>query len=258
MMDEPLDEKMPLTSHLEELRKRLIRILIAVGLGFGACYLLKDQLFRIITKPLFDVLPEKSFMIFTGLTEAFFIYMMIAFFASLVITSPYLLYQIWKFISPGLYKSEKKYVLPFVLISTVLFVGGVLFGYFLALPPAFRFFVTFTSDALKPMIAFREYLSLALKFLLAFGLSFELPVFIFFATKIGLVNAQTLRKQRRYAILIIFIAAAVLTPSPDAFSQILMAVPLLLLYELSIFVSKFAGRKKPPGRDKEEMEQKEP
>ncbi|MBN1664110.1 MAG: twin-arginine translocase subunit TatC [Deltaproteobacteria bacterium] len=245
MTAEPLDEKMPVTSHLEELRKRLIRMLVAVGLGFIACYILKDQLFRIITKPLFDVLPQKSYMIFTGLTEAFFIYMMIAFFASLIITSPYLLYQIWKFVSPGLYRSEKKYVAPFVIISTVLFAGGILFGYFIALPPAFRFFVEFTTDALRPMISFREYLSLSLKFLLAFGLSFELPVFIFFATKVGLVNAKQLSRQRRYAVLIIFIAAAVLTPSPDAFSQILMAVPLYILYELSIFVSKFAGRKPP-------------
>lgn len=251
-MDEPVNEKMPFTAHLAELRKRLVRILIAVGLGFMACYFLKEQLFKLITKPLFDVLPQKSFMIFTGLTEAFFIYMMIAFFASLIVTSPYLLYQIWKFISPGLYKSEKKYVLPFVLVSTLLFIGGVLFGYFIALPPAFKFFVEFTSDTLKPMISFKEYLSLSLKFLLAFGLSFELPVFIFFATKIGLVNAKMLSKQRRYAILIIFIAAAVLTPSPDAFSQIIMAIPLLILYEMSIFVSKFAGKKRSPKMDKKE------
>jgi sec-independent protein translocase protein TatC len=254
-MDEPVDEKMPFTSHLEELRKRLVRILIAIGLGFIGCYFLKDQLFKIITKPLFDVLPEKSYMIFTGLTEAFFIYMMIAFFASLLITSPYLLYQVWKFISPGLYKTEKKYVLPFVLISTLLFSGGVLFGYFIALPPAFRFFVEFTSDTLKPMLSFREYLSLSLKFLLAFGLSFELPVFIFFLTKIGLVNARMLSKQRRYAILIIFIAAAIITPSPDAFSQILMAIPLLVLYEISIFVAKFAEKKRAAKKDEKEGEE---
>jgi sec-independent protein translocase protein TatC len=250
-MEDPVDEKMPLTSHLEELRKRLVNSLIVVGLGFVACYILKEQLFRIITKPLFDVLPKNGYMVFTGLTEAFFIYMMIAFFASLVITSPYLLYQVWKFVSPGLYKSEKKYVAPFVIISTLLFTGGVLFGYFLALPPAFKFFVEFTTDQLKPMISFREYLSLALKFLLAFGLSFELPVFIFFATKIGLVNAPMLRKQRKYAILLIFIAAAVLTPSPDAFSQVLMAIPLMILYELSIFVAKFAAKKKQNTDDEE-------
>ncbi|MBN1614441.1 MAG: preprotein translocase subunit TatC, partial [Deltaproteobacteria bacterium] len=145
----------------------------------------------------------------------------------------------------GLYPRERRYVLPFMIASTVLFAGGVLFGYFIVLPPAFRFFVTFASDFLKPMFSLKEYLSLSLKFLLAFGLSFELPVFIFFLTKVGVVNAAMLSRQRRYAILIIFIAAAVLTPSPDAISQILMALPLMILYELSIYVAKFAQRKRP-------------
>jgi sec-independent protein translocase protein TatC len=243
-MEKSLDEKMPLTSHLEELRTRLVRILIAVGLGFGACYVVKDALFEIITRPLVAVLPKNSHMVFTGLPEAFFIYMKIAFFASLVLTSPYTLYQVWKFISPGLYREERKYGMAFIFFSTILFTGGVLFGYFIALPPAFAFFVSFTTDTLKPMISFREYLSLALKFLLAFGLSFELPVFIYFLTKVGVVNVRMLRKQRRYAILMIFIAAAILTPSPDAVSQILMALPLMALYELGILVAKFAEKKK--------------
>ncbi len=243
-MDNPVEEKLPLTAHLEELRKRLMRVLIMVGLGFGVCYTFKDWSFKIITKPLVEVLPQNTSLIYTGLPEAFFIHMKIAFFASLFVTSPYTLYQIWKFISPGLYAKEKKYVVPFVLSSTLLFVGGVLFGYFIALPPAFKFFVSFTTDVLKPMVSFREYLGLTLKFLLAFGLSFEMPVFMFFLTKLGIVNATMLSKQRRYAILIIFIAAAILTPSPDALSQILMAVPLMLLYEVSIVVSKIAGRKR--------------
>ena len=191
-----------------------------------------------------DALPKNSHMIFTGLPEAFFIYMKIAFFASLFFTSPYIFYQIWRFIAPGLYPSEKRYVIPFVISSTFLFIAGVLFGYFLALPPAFEFFVAFGTDFLKPMISFREYLSFSLKMLLAFGLSFELPVFIFFMAKLGIVNTAMLRKKRRYAILIIFIVAAVLTPSPDAFSQILMAVPLMVLYEISIFLAKYAEKKK--------------
>lgn len=243
-MENPTEEKLPLTTHLEELRKRLIRVLIVLGLGFGVCYTFKDWSFQVITRPLVEVLPQNSSLVYTGLPEAFFIHMKIAFFASLFLTSPYTLYQIWKFISPGLYSKEKKYVIPFVLSSTFLFVGGVLFGYFIALPPAFKFFVSFTTDALKPMVSFREYLSLTLKFLLAFGLSFEMPVFMFFLTKLGIVNATMLSRQRRYAILIIFIAAAILTPSPDVLSQVLMAIPLMILYEVSIVVSKFAGRKK--------------
>ena len=244
-MDRSADEKMPFTAHLEELRKRLVRILIALGLGFFVCYYFKDWLFMVITKPLADVMPKNSSMIYTGLPEAFFIYMKIAFFASLFLTGPYTLFQVWRFISPGLYQTEKKYVFPFIFFSSLLFIGGILFGYFIVLPPAFSFFVSFSSDFLKPMVSLKEYLSLSLKFLLGFGLSFELPVFIFFMTKIGIVNSRLLSKQRRYAILIIFVAAAILTPSPDALTQLLMALPLMVLYEVSIFVAKFAEKKTP-------------
>jgi sec-independent protein translocase protein TatC len=256
MTDQPQEAKLPISVHLEELRKRLLRIIIAVGVGFGVCYYFKDPLFTVLTRPLAQVMPKGGSMIFTNLTEAFFTYMMIAFFASLVLTSPYTLYQIWKFSSPGLFPSEKKVVFPFVLSSTFLFVGGVLFGYFIVLPPAFEFFLSFTSDFLKPMLSFREYLSLSLKFLLGFGISFELPVFIFFMTKLGIVNARLLSKNRRYAILLIFITAAILTPSPDAVSQILMALPLLFLYEISIIVSRFA-QKKPLEKEQSPEKEKE-
>jgi sec-independent protein translocase protein TatC len=238
------DHKMSLTEHLIELRKRLLRILITLSIGFGVCFYYKDLVFDIITRPLTQVLPPNSHLVYIGLTEAFFVYMKLAFFASLLITSPVILYQIWKFISPGLLPKEKKYIIPFVLSSTLLFLGGVLFGYFIALPPAFEFFVSFNNQYLQAMISFREYISLFVTFLLGFGLSFELPVFIFFLAKLGIVNAKMLSRQRKYAILIIFIVAAILTPSPDALSQILMAIPLMFLYEVSIFVVKFAEKKK--------------
>lgn len=251
------EEKLPLTSHLEELKKRLIRVLIAIAIGFGVCYMFKDWSFKVITRPLVDAMPAQSSMIFTGLPEAFFIHMKIAFFASILLTAPYTLFEIWRFISPGLYKKEKRMVIPFVFFSTILFSGGILFGYFIALPPAFRFFVSFSTDFLKPMISFREYLSLTLKFLLAFGLSFEMPVFMFFLARIGVVNSKMLARQRRYAILIIFVVSAILTPSPDAISQILMAVPLMILYEVSIVLTKFAVQKKAASDDAadEESEQ---
>ncbi len=238
------DNKMSLTDHLMELRKRLSRSLIALGIGFLVCYYFKESIFEIITRPLTRVLAKNSYLIYTGLTEAFFTYMKIAFFAALIITSPFILYQIWKFISPGLLPREKKYVVPFVISSSFLFIGGIVFGYFIVLPTAFEFFVSFNNEYLKAMLSFKDYLSLFVTFLLGFGISFELPIFIFFLTKIGIVNAQMLSKQRRYAILIIFLVAAVLTPSPDALSQILMAIPLMFLYEISIFVSKFAEKKK--------------
>jgi len=243
-MEDPAEEKMPFTDHLQELRTRLMRVLVVVGIGCVLCWYFKEQLFQIITRPLFQVLPQNSHMIYTGLPEAFFNYMKISFFASLFLTSPYILYQLWKFVSPGLYKSEKKYVIPFLVSSTILFIGGILFGYYLALPPAFGFFIEFSSDFLKPMVSLREYLSFSLQLLLAFGISFELPVILFFLAKIGVVNSKILAKHRRYAILVIFIAAAILTPSPDAFSQIIMAIPLLGLYEIGIFVAKFAEKKR--------------
>jgi sec-independent protein translocase protein TatC len=238
------DHKMSLTEHLVELRIRLTRSLIALGIGFAGCYYFKDRIFDIVTRPLTQVLPENSYLIYIGLTEAFFTYMKVAFFASLIITSPFILYQIWKFIAPGLLPKERKYVVPFVISSSLLFIAGVLFGYFIVLPPAFKFFVSFNNQYLQAMLSFKDYLSLFVTFLLGFGLSFELPIFIFFLTKLGIVNAKMLSKQRRYAILLIFIVAAVLTPSPDALSQILMAIPLMFLYEISIFVSKFAEKKK--------------
>lgn len=236
------DNKMSLTEHLIELRKRLFRIIIALGIGFGVCFYFKDFVFDVITKPLTQVLPQGSHLVYIGVTEAFFVYMKLSFFASLMLTSPYILYQIWKFISPGLLPREKKYVAPFVISSTFLFLGGILFGYFVVLPPAFKFFVGFNNQYLQAMISFREYLSLFVTFLLGFGLSFELPVFIFFLTKLGIVNAKMLSKQRKFAILFIFIFAAALTPSPDALSQILMAIPLMFLYEVSIFVARFARK----------------
>jgi sec-independent protein translocase protein TatC len=254
-MEDPVEEKMPFTSHLEELRARIIRIMIAAAIGFGVCWYFKEWLFQIITRPLYQVLPPNSFMIYTSLPEAFFNYMKISFYGSLFLTSPYIFYQLWKFISPGLYKSEKKYMIPFVISSTILFICGILFGYYLALPPAFSFFVEFSSDFLKPMFSLREYLSLSLKLLLAFGVSFELPVVIFFLARIGVVSSKMLSRNRRYAILIIFIAAAILTPSPDALTQIIMAIPLMGLYEIGIIVAKLAEKKRPKAEDLKDDQQ---
>jgi len=255
-MDKISEDKMSLTDHLEELRKRLMRSLIAAFIAFGVCYNFKEWLFEIITRPLVESLPKNTSMIYTSLPEAFFNYLKISFFAGLVVASPYILYQIWRFISPGLYSSEKKYVLPFVLSSTFLFAGGVLFGYFIALPPAFRFFLEFSTDFLKPMLTIREYLSLSIKLLLAFGIVFEIPVFIFFLAKIGVVNSKMLAKQRKYAILLIFIAAAILTPTPDAFTQTIMAIPMMILYEIGIFVAKWGEKRRIKKETEEVAEEK--
>jgi sec-independent protein translocase protein TatC len=243
-MESNKDNKMSLTEHLIELRKRLTRIIIILLIGFVVCFYYKNFVFDIITKPLTQIMPEGSHLVYLGLTEAFFVYMKLSFFAALMLTSPFILYQIWRFISPGLLPKEKRYLVPFVIFSTLLFLGGIAFGYKIVLPPAFKFFISFNSQYLQAMISFREYLSLFVTFLLGFGISFELPVFIFFLTKLGIVNAGMLIKQWKFAILFIFIIAAALTPSPDALSQILMAIPLMFLYLVSIFVAKFAKREK--------------
>lgn len=251
-MTEHIDEKMPVTSHLEELRSRLVKILVAVGIGFVACYGFKEWLFGVLTIPLADVLPEESYMIFTSLPEAFFTYLKVSFFAAIFLTSPYILFQIWRFISPGLYSKEKRYALPFVVFSTIFFIGGALFAYFLVFPLGFKFFVAFETDTIKPMISIREYLSFSVKLLIAFGIIFELPIFMFFLGRIGLVQSKVLITKRKYAILLIFVIAALFTP-PDVVTQCLMAIPLMMLYEISIWVVKL-GEKKPAPVEEESEE----
>ena len=241
-MNNQTDEKMPFTTHLDELRSRLMRSIIAVSLVFAACYLIKERIFEILTIPLKVAMPDNSAMIFTSLPEAFFTYLKVSFFAAILIASPYLLYQLWKFVSPGLYATEKKYVAPFVILSTIFFLGGTLFAYYIVFPFGFKFFLAFGTEFIRPMLSIREYLSFTFKLLLAFGIIFELPIFMFFLARIGIVDSKMLTAKRKYAILLVFVVAALFTP-PDVVTQVLMAVPLMLLYEISIWVVK-AGEKK--------------
>ena len=245
------EEKVPFTSHLEELRKRLIYSLIAVVICFLICYLFKELLFKILTLPLVAVLPEKSSMIFTSLPEAFFTYLKVSFFGALFLSAPIVLYQIWRFISPGLFPTEKKYAFPFVFFSTIFFVGGALFAYYAVFPIGFKFFVGFATESIRPMFTIREFLAFACKLLLAFGVIFELPIFMFFLAKLGVVNSRMLAAKRKYAILLIFIAAAVLTP-PDIVTQILMAIPIMLLYEISVWIVKLGEKKSIKNEGEEE------
>lgn len=255
-MTEQTDEKMPFTLHLEELKTRLIRVLIAIAVGFVVCYIFKEKLFWALTRPLAAVLPDNSSMIFTSLPEAFFTYLKVSFLAAIFLVSPYILYQIWKFVSPGLFASEKKHVTPFVTFSTICFVGGSLFAYYIVFPFGFKFFVGFGNDFIRPMLSLKEYLSFSMKLLIAFGVIFELPIFMFFLAKIGVVNSETLTKKRKYAILLVFVTAAIFTP-PDVVTQGLMAVPLMLLYEISIWVVKAGEKKNAPKEGDEENEEKD-
>ena len=239
------DEKQPFMKHLEELRKRLVASAIAVGVCFVVAYIFSERLFEIMVLPLKAQMVNGEKLIFTNLPEMFLTYLKTAFIAAILGASPYIFYQVWMFVAPGLYQKEKKYLFPFVAFSSILFVGGSLFGYFVVFPFAFKFFLGFATDYIQALPSVKQYFSFTIKLLFAFGLVFELPVVIFFLTKIGLVTPAMLKQKRKYAILLTFVAAAILTP-PDVFTQCLMAGPLIVLYELGIFISRIAVRKAAP------------
>lgn len=247
------EEKQPFLSHLEELRKRLISSAIAVGIGFGISYFFAERLFRFLIAPLEKAMPKGDHLIFTNLPEMFFAYIKVAFITGILAAAPFIFYQLWMFVAPGLYQNEKKYLIPFVVSSTILFVGGSLFGYFIVFPFGFKFFLGFASEYVKALPSVKQYFSFSIKLLFAFGLIFELPVVIFFLSKIGLVTPEFLRKKRKYAILLTFVIGAILTP-PDVITQLMMAGPLIILYEIGIGVASLA-RKRPKeeeGADEEE------
>jgi sec-independent protein translocase protein TatC len=237
------DEKQPFLGHLEELRQRLIASAIAVGVGFGLCYIFSERLFQILIIPLKENMPEGDRLIYTNLPEMFFTYLKTALIAGILLVAPFIFYQLWMFIAPGLYKKEKKYVIPFVVFSSILFVGGGLFGYFVVFPFGFKFFLGFANENVQALPSVKQYFSFAIKLLFAFGIVFELPVVVFFLSKMGLVTPDFLKKKRKYAILLTFVMAAILTP-PDVVTQCMMAGPLIILYEIGIIISRFAGKKK--------------
>ncbi len=238
------DDKIPFTDHLEELRKRLIRSFIAVGIGFAVSYGFKEKLFEILIHPLISVMPVDSKMIFTGLPEAFFTYLKVAFLSGLMAASPVIIVEFWMFVSPGLYKKEKSLLIPIITLSSIFFLGGALFGYFIVFPYGFKFFLGFANENIQALPSMREYLSFASKMLLAFGLVFELPLVITSMARLGIVTVDFLKKNRKYALLLFFTGSAILTP-PDVVTQIMMALPLMLLYEISILGARIFGKKKP-------------
>lgn len=241
MMDD--QDKIPFTAHLEELRKRLIVCFIAVGIGFVLSYGFKEKLFQILTRPLISVMQTGDKLIFTGLPEAFFTYLKVALLSGIILATPVIFYQFWMFVAPGLYEKEKQHMIPIVFLSTFFFVGGSFFGYFIVFPYGFKFFLGFASEIIQPLPSMREYLSFASKLLLAFGLVFELPLIITFLARLGMVSVSFLKKNRKYALLLFFAGAAILTP-PDVVTQVMMALPLIVLYEISIIGARIFGKKK--------------
>jgi len=236
--------RMSLFGHLQDLRKRLTRCAIAMLVGFLACYAFAGKLLKVLMQPMLDALKQSHF-IYTLPTEAFFTEMKVAFVAGIFACSPYIFYQIWQFVAPGLYSHERKWIMPIAFFSAFCFTTGAMFGYFVVFPFGFEFFASYASDILMFTPKLDEYLDFVLKLLFAFGIVFELPLFIFFLAKLGIVTHVGLRAKRKFAILGAFIIAAALTP-PDAISQTMMAVPLCILYELGIWMAYFFGKKPKP------------
>ncbi|MBC6443886.1 MAG: twin-arginine translocase subunit TatC [Alphaproteobacteria bacterium GM202ARS2] len=234
----------PLTGHVRELKVRLVRGLVVFVACFAVCFVYADALYQFLAAPLDDALSRadiKPGMIFTALPEVFLTHVKSAFFAALILSFPVWMNQLWLFIAPGLYQRERKAFLPFLWLTPFLFLGGVMFAYTVVLPLAWAFFIDFQSPVSDGTLPIRleakvnEYLSLTMTLLFAFGCAFLLPVLLALCARAGFIDAAWLRQKRRYAIIVAFIAAAVLTP-PDIISQILLAIPLLVLYEISILI----------------------
>lgn len=242
-MEAEADVRMPLTAHLDELRTRLIRALLAVGIGFAATYAFSERLVAWLLEPLTRLRPEEALVIGTGVTDAFFTKLKVSFIAGIFVASPAVFYQLWQFVAPGLYEREKRVALPFSIAASFFFIAGGAFCYYLVFPVAFRFFLEeFTSVGIAAQIRVSEYLTFTSRMLLAFGITFELPVATFFLARVGMVTHHTMIAWARYAVVVIFVVAAVLTPGPDIASQMLMATPLLVLYALSIGIAYLTAR----------------
>src|ERR1700685_3733524 len=237
-------EKEPMTTmgfldHLEELRKRIVYSIVAVAVGFGACWWKAEWLYGFMQKPIVDVLhkhglPDK--LVFLNPTDPFNLYLKVAALAGLFLTSPFVLYQVWMFISPGLYRNEKRYAVPFMVSTIALFMSGGYFGYKIVYPRALEFLLHFGRQ-FHPMITIGEYTQLFLSIVLGMGLIFEMPILIFFLSLMGIVSPGFMWKHFRYAILIIFVIAAIVTPTPDIVNMCVFAAPMLALYVFSIGVA---------------------
>lgn len=244
-------DEMTFLEHLDDLRKRLFNSAIALVICFIPGWIFAKDIYAILAKPVTKYLPEGTKMVYTTLTAPFMLYMKVGFLAAIFVASPFIFLQIWYFIAPGLYQKERKYVIPFVLMTTGFFIMGALFGYFIVFPWACRFFITLGKD-FAPVITVDQYFGFALKVLLGIAAVFELPTLIYFLAKIGVVTASWMIRNFKYAVLGAFVIAAVITPTPDAITQSIVAVPMLVLYGISIVIALVVGKKKKKAAEERE------
>lgn len=242
-----MDEtRLPLTEHLAELRSRLFRVVIAWLVGTAAAWSFSEEIFGLLMQPAVAALGGDRPLQSIAPTEIFFTYLKCALLAGFIFALPVVFWQLWAFVSPGLYAREKSAILPFVGVSTLLFAGGATFGYLVVFPVMFGFFTSFDSELVESAWTMREVFALTTRMFLAFGAAFELPVLVFFLSITGIVDVKTLWRGTPYAVLGVFIAAAILTPTPDWVTQILLAVPMVGLYLLGVGVAYlFGGARKP-------------
>ena len=236
-------DKMPFMEHLGELRVRIVRSLIALLVGLGVTLPFSQKILDYLARP---VRATGNQLVFLALTEAFWVQMKVAMLVGLFIAAPAILWQVWAFVAPGLHTHERKYAAPFVIIGSVLFIAGGVFSLKVVTPYAITFLLSYSRPGLQPMISIGSYIDFLTKFTLAFGVVFELPLAITLLARMGVVTPALLAKNRKYAILGAFIAAAILTPTPDAFNQTLMAGPLIILYEVGIVSARIFGRRPKP------------
>lgn len=235
------DVQMPFTAHLGELRSRLIKSVLALGIAFFACYSVVDEIFAVLSAPLRNLHIRGLMLIGTSVTEAFFTKLKVSFIAAVILASPVLLWQVWQFIAPGLYEHEKRYTRSFVFFGSFFFIGGAAFCYEIVIQHGLSFLLhRYEAIDIQPMLQVGDYLSVVSRLVLAFGVMFELPVLAFFLARVGLIDHRFLIRHSRYAVVAIALFAAVLTP-PDLIAQVLLMVPLTLLYGLSIAVA-YAAR----------------
>ncbi len=230
---------MSFLEHLEELRRRIIWALMGVAFGFFACWYYADRIYALMQAPIIEVLHKYKMdehLVYTTPTEPFNMYLKIAFIAGLFVTSPWVLWQVWQFVSPGLYRHEKKYVVPFLLFTVSLFVLGGIVGYKLVYPPALDFLIGYGAQ-FRPMITVSEYTNLFLTIIIGMGIIFEIPILVFFLSFMGVISAGWMWRNVRYAILGIFIVAAIVTPTTDILNMCIFAAPMVLLYFVSILVA---------------------